>query len=134
MINKCYRSTLALWAISMTKDLTLFVVLGLVFSYFPPAWADVDADILRGVENKLEVQIKQDKKKNTGHDFLSWTKIANEIDNTIKMKCSTLKFPENCKKLRDMFIEKSKKAFEASSAGEVSHRSNGVNKKNSNKK
>ena len=96
----------------MTRSVMLSVIIGFAFNYWQPAWADVDDDILRGVENKLG-QIKE---VNHKPDFESWIKSANEIDNLIKKKCSSSilskGLSKNCKKLRDKFIEKSKLVLE----------------------
>lgn len=96
----------------MPRNLTVGVIVCLIFSYAQPVWADVDGDILRGMENKLERQIDRDEKR---PNYSSWIKIANEIDNLIQMKCRLKSLSENCKKLTNLFIEKSKDAFEKSS-------------------
>ena len=111
MSNKRYRSKVIPGVGLLIQNMTLFLIIGIVFNYWQPAWADVDDDILRGVENKLG-QIKE---VNHKPHFESWIKSANEIDNLIKKKCSlsilSKGLSKNCTKLRDTFIEKSEKVL-----------------------
>ena len=110
MINQKYRSKIVLKA---TRSLTLVVIVGFICSCFQPAWADVDAETIKKIEDTIKEQ------KNYIGDFSSWVIIANEVDNLIKMKCNLPNLSENCKNLRDLFIEKSREVFKKSSAYET---------------
>ena len=97
------------------RTFNLFVVIGFAFSYFQTAWADVDDEILKDVEETLTSQIQQDKNDHET-DFSSWAKFANEVDEFIKHQCTLPNLSANCLKLKNKFIKQTKGVYEASEA------------------